>query len=302
MKNNFKKVLCGILVAVFATVSFGASVSAASMSMSPLVQDLILNPGETVTDTFTISNPGTSTDDLEFVVEVRPFSADENGEVYYGEKESWNQMIDWTTIDVNEGILAPNNSVSIEYTISVPEDAPAGGQYMAIVVSSKVNDDEGSGTVNLGESIGMAYLVFAEVSGNVDLKGEIIENDVPSLVFSGGIKASTTIKNTGNVYGTAKYTMKVFPLFSDEEVFTNEENPETGRIINGATRRHETVWAETPTFGIFNVEYTAEFAGASQTITKMVIVCPIWLMFIVIFGIMILIFWLIARSKAKRKQ
>lgn len=302
MKNKLKKILCGVFAAVFMAGFVSAPVFAeAAMTVSPRNQKIILNPGDSFDGSFTVSNPGSNTVDLDYTITVKPFYVDEEYEIYYNNNGDYNQIVDWITVKDVEGTLAPNETTEIDYTIDVPATAPAGGQYAAIVASSKVGG-EAAGALNINNSIGIAYILYAEIAGTTEKTGEILSANVPSFLFSGNIAGSSSIKNTGNVHGTAKYTLQVYPLFSDEEVYTNEEEVQEKTILPDRTLYNETVWPETPGMGIFNVVYTVDFEGVTTQVSKMVIICPIWLLFIIIFAIAALIIWLFARSKARKTR
>lgn len=273
------------------------------LSMSPLNQVMVLFPGETYNGSFNISNPESNDTDFAYVVSVKPFFVDEEYHIYYEETDNLNQIVDWITVGNSEGLLKPNQSTVIDFTIDVPDDIPSGGQYAAITVYSKEADNaagEDMG-IQINQTIGMAYIIYAELAGTTERHGDILDVDVSSFLFSGSIHGSATIKNTGNVHSQATYTMQVFPLFSGEEVFTNEEKPETDLILPGRALYHETKWDDTPWFGIFNVVYKVEFEGVTTEVNKMVIVCPVWLLFIIIFVVFALIFYFVAKAKARKK-
>ena len=276
------------------------------ISMSPPNQKIVLNAGESYTGSFRVSNAQDNEGAFKYKVNVIPFYVDDNDYIIYEDTEGYNQIVNWTNVDLSSGILPLGGTEQIDFTINVPSDAPAGGQYMAITVSSDSSDTkDGSENNELGlnmtQNISMAHIVYAEIAGTTVRQGEIASVNVPSFLLSGNIAGSSTVKNTGNTHGTAKYTLQVFPLFSNEEIYTNEENPDEKTILPNRAIYNEISWDQTPSMGIFNVVYTVEFEGVTAQVSKMVIKCPVWLIFVILFVIFALIFYFVAKAKARKK-
>lgn len=312
MKKISKIIKIGI-TAIFSVVILSSPTPAAwadenkiSMSLSPMKQSIVLNPGDTYHGSFKIVNPNSSTSDLEYEIEQKSFYVDEDYGTTFDEEDS--PIVGWTTLNSDDsGILKPNSNTDVKFTINVPESAAAGGQYEAFLVKTKkgdAEDDKMQSGAGIQEQLIMAHLVFAEITGDVTRQGEIISVDVPSFLLSGKITASSAIKNTGNIHGEAEYKLQIFPLFSNEEIFTNEEEPDSHIILPDRTLYNETVWNDTPSVGIFNVVYTVDFEGVTTQVSKMVIICPIWLLFIIIFVVVALIIWIVlkVRSHGKNKS
>lgn len=312
LKNIIKRLVVGAIVGL--GIHFAPAVSAIGngLTVSPMIQSIIVNPGESQQGTFVISNPSSATQNLYYALSVEPFYTSEDGSVSYEAKGNMNDIVNWISFDVpTEGQIEPNEAKNVIFTINVPETAPAGGQYFTIMVTEtdapKTESDEKSSDDNdrhavIKEIYRMAHLVYAEVTGNVIKKGEITDVALPNILLSGNITGSASVKNTGNVHGNASYTMQVFPLFSDEEIYTNEEKPETVIILPDRTVYHETSWDATPAVGIFNVIYTVQFGDSTEQISRMVIKCPIWLLFIVVFVIIAIIIYFVVRAKSRKRR
>ena len=303
--NWVKRGIMGVLLAVAVVAGVGYKAQAEEgyygISMSPMNQKIILTPGETSTGTFKIANPATNVGNFAYVITVGPFYVDDNYDIYYSNNGDYNQIVDWITLSRTEGELAPNEVEEVKFTINVPEDAPAGGQYAAITVTSKTPEGGTEGGLNINISQAMAHIVYAEIAGSTERHGEVIYTDVPSFLFSGNVSGTAAIKNTGNVHSTATYTLEVTPIFSNEEIYTNLEDPQTKTILPDRTLVNTVSWTETPSMGIYNVVFTTEFEGVTQQVKKLVIVCPLYLLFIIIFAIVLAVFWVVSRSKKRNK-
>ena len=303
-RKNIKSLVLGIVCSIFSVVGLAAPTFAdAGITLSPLNQKIVLTPGETYQGSFRISNQAANTEDVKYKITIEPFHVDDNYDIKYENNGDMNQMVDWIKInDSIEGNISPNEGKDIHYSVDVPKDAPAGGQYAAIKITSVPQGEDLEGGLNLKVSYGMAYIMYGEIAGTTERKGEITDISVPSFMFDGKISGTSSVKNTGNVHGEAINKLQVFPLFSNEEVYSNVEKPENRIILPGTTRTNVTTWEETPSVGIFNVVYNVEFEGVTKEVKKMVIICPIWLLVIIIAIILLLIFFIFAKSKKSKKN
>ena len=294
------------------SVLYASAEKGVIFTVSPMDEKIVLNPGDEYSSSLEIFIPDKYENDIKYNVEIAPYFVDENyNNDFNNTYGTNNELVKWISFDTPEkGRLSPGQKATIVYTINVPEDAAGGGQYASVLVSAdswqdteeSIDNGDNSDVVGaaLREEKKIAHTIYAEITGDITRQGEIVETNVSGFLLSGNIFGSSMIKNTGNVHGDAKYTLQVFPLFSDEEIYTNEEQPQDRTILPDRTLYNETAWANTPAMGIFNVIYTVEFEGVTTQVSKMVIKCPVWLLFIIIFGIITLIIWFFLIAKKRR--
>ena len=303
MKKRLTKIISAVVAAALPLLGLSTAVFADNdFSVSPMNQKIVLTPGETYRGSFKITNPDTNTADFSYIANVVPFYVDENYNPVYENNNDYDQILNWLTLDNAEGVIKPNTTEEVYFSVDVPENAPAGGQYAAITVTSNYDENAKENAVNIQAKYSIAHIIYAEVAGTTERHGDIFDVNVPSFMFDGNITGTSSIKNTGNVHGTATYTLQVWPLFSSEEVYTNEEEPEEKTILPDRILTNNTVWENTPAIGIFNVKYTVEFEGVTTEVSKLVIKCPLWLLFIILFVIIALIIWIIVRIRMNKKS
>ena len=270
-----------------------------SFSLSPMYDLISLTPGEIFESSFTIVNPAGNTSNFYYTLRIDPFTEDGNQNITATKNGHYTDMAEWIELPKTEGVVAPNSSETVPYRIVVPTDAPAGGQYASIAVGSKEDTSAEEG-FSIHEVFEMGYLIYAEVAGETIRKGNVTDVNVPGFLFSGNISGSSSITNEGNVHSASTQTLQIFPLFSSEEVFTNEEDPKTLWIMPGNTNFAKVTWEETPSVGIFHVIYNVEYEGVESKVDKYVIVCPLWLLFLIIFALALLAFRILSTKKNKK--
>lgn len=259
-----------------------------------------INPGESYTGTFKVINSGDT--DIKYRVYASGYMVSfvENNDNYsqiFDQDGPYTAVSKWFTFSKDTGNLKPGEKDEITYTINVPADAPAGGQYAAIM--AEIDNDEDQMFVSKSR---VGTLVYSSIAGETKIDAKIIDNKIPSFLFEPPVYATSLVENNGNVHLTASYSLQVFPLFSDEELYTNEEEPET-HIVMPETRRFITSkWENSPSFGIFRVVQTVKIADQESREEKLVILCPLWLIIIIIALIFMMAFWLVSRHKSRQRR
>ena len=282
-----------------------------SMTVSPPYQKIILIPGETYSGAISVFNSNNSTRALKYAVEVGSFSQrrseskdakDDYGSMDHISKSSYNQIVDWIKLGKTSGSLDPGIGEDIPYTIEVPKDAPGGGQYATIlVVDNTTNGVPGDGNIGINQAFQFASIIYAEVAGKTREEGEILENTMPSFLLNGPLMAESMVRNNGNVHTDAEYVFQVWPLFSDEEICTNEEAPETSLILP-ETERYHAQSCDLPSVGIFRAKQVVKIFGETSIVERTVIICPLWLLFLILFVIIAIVIWTVMKVRGSKKR
>lgn len=269
------------------------------LQVSPVKQKLSIEPGASYTSSFKVQNVGSQP--FNYSTEAVPYSTtDENYSPDYMTISTYSQVSSWITFDskYQTGHLEPGETIDVPFIINVPKDVPSGGQYAAIMAQTEDGNADDA-NIRVVNRVGM--ILYVNVPGQTRTEGSIIDNKVPGFLFEPPVTVTALVENTGNVESTAEYTLKIWPLFSNETVYNNEENPGTLDIMP-ETRRFSTIsWDGAPRLGIFTVEQTIKYIDQVSTVKKLVIICPIWLLFIILALVFFMIFWLISRARGRKR-
>ena len=289
----------------------------AGIFVSPMSQNIILTPGEIYTGTVSVSNTSSS-QTAKYTAKIGPYtrvkdtsiSNDDYGGFDVNTITNNNAILNWTKIDKTGSDLNPNEKDIITYTIDVPKDAPAGAQYFAILIAKKENEnsDNTNNSNKVGASITSEFqlvsTIYANVAGETVEKGSISENNMPSVLTTNKLEATSMVRNDGNIYTDATYTLQVWPLTSDEELCTNEEKAETSMILPN-TERYHVQTCNLPAVGIFRAKQVVKIFGEESVLEKTIFVCPVWLMIlavVIVVAIITAIIIIIKKNKAKKSE
>lgn len=267
-------------------------------------QRLTLEPGEVYSGTITVATPSDATGNFSYVVSVTPYSV--VGEEYAADLTTSNiysEIADWTTIENPTGTLAPNESTDIHFTIRVPESIHGGGQYATIMVSQDPSTQTSTSGATVQNLLQIASVIYADIGGEVDRTGEVLENNVPTFAFSSPIDLTALIANHGNIHTDTIFDIKITNNFTGELVYPDPDSEDyTAEIIMPETTRyivHQI--GNLPPLGSFKVSQTIYYGDSVSTVEKDLIICPLWFIFLVLFAISSVIIFIVLRIRTHRR-
>ena len=277
-----------------------------SFTVLPMSQRFFLEPGETYTGEIAVVNPADATEDFAYQAAVTPYSVTEEDYTADLTTDHNRSMITkWIKINEPTGIVAPNESRIIKFTITVPENAPSGGQYATITVASN-NNFQSSGSVSVQNIFEIASVIYANVAGETVHSGEILENNIPGFVTTIPVRLTASISNNGNVHEDATFVITVSDLFTGRVVLTTEEN--NGQynelIMPETTKQIDREVSNLPTVGIIKINQTIYYNGEVSIVEKNVIICPIWFMILfvtIIISVIVSVIMIVRKHKKNKK-
>ncbi|MBR3232918.1 hypothetical protein IKF74_01375 [Candidatus Saccharibacteria bacterium] len=278
--------------------------SSSPLAVSTGLIEVALTPGEVYEGDFLVLNPATENIISRYSITAAPLNFfDESYTPAFADPSDYNQIVDWVEIAEPKGELKPQEKHTIHYKITVPEDAPAGGQYMSFLVAAAddaTSNQQESAAVTAKSRI--AILLYSTVAGETREEGTVIENNVGAFFFDQPIKTSSLVINSGNVHIPAKYTLRIYPLFSNEEIYTNEESPKISSVIPDTTLYNEKTWEDTPLLGLFRVEQEIDFGDKYNVKSNLVLVAPTWFVIVCLLFLAALIYAIIDRVKKRKEE
>lgn len=276
-----------------------------AFTILPMSQNFTLVPGETYTGSITVVNPVNSTSDFAYSVSVSPYNV--IGEDYQADisnVSAYSKITDWITIDNPTGSIKPNESQEINFTINVPADATAGGQYAAIMVSSDPSKQESEG-VSINNVFALGSIIYADVEGEVTHEGSILQNNIPEFSTVTPVAVSALLDNHGNVHENAIFALNVTNALTGEKIFPTDEdqNNHFSEIVMPETTRYITRNIDNlPALGIVKVEQTIYYNNEVSTVSKNIVLCPIWFFFLVALVIFSIIGFIVASVRHHRRK
>ena len=255
-----------------------------SFTVMPMSQQMSLQAGKTYRGSITVSNPAESTDDFYYAASVSPYNVINNEyEADLSTKSDYSMITDWITIEEPTGHVRPNNTKQLNFLITVPENAPAGGQYAAINVRSNAPKGADGGAI-LQDVYEFASIIYADIAGETVHAGEVTENHIPGFATALPVSVSALITNTGNVHENAYITIKVKNIITGDTVYPTDDQtgefaeiimPETTRLIS----RELTGLSQ---LGLYEVTHDIEYLGETHYNTGVLMVCPLWFLILVV--------------------
>lgn len=305
----YKKVVLFLSSLILSCLFLVAPVSALEpgdvvMSLKPSEQDVELSPGSSYRGSITVSNVGRLPFDVHASV-VPYYVSDDSYNPDFITESSYTKLHTWIQLDQDTYHLEPEGSVNIGFTINVPEDVAGGGQYAAIMLASDADDGSDSAMKVTSQ---LAALIYGHINGGqMRAEGELIGHTLPNFLFNSDFNISQTVKNSGNVDFKVTQKLTIVNFFSNREVIGPDSIGDDGQylgynvstVLPGTSRTGILSWKDTPMLGLFRVTQEISFLDQEYTYSKLVLICPIWLIIIILAVLIALIVMLIIKIKKK---
>lgn len=298
------KILFSILLAlsVFAplrTSAEGIESSGDRVTVTPAKFELSGQPGEKITQTLRVTNED-SVDSL-FVISVFGLSVvNENGDVELGEAYAYpNLFSSWVKFDQNGFRFKPKETKTVNFTITIPDNAEPGGKYASIVMGMDRVNREAGDSAAMAKVVSLLMLsVAGDIRDNATIESFSITPDIGNNVeFSARVynKGNNHIKPHGQIIITNLFGQKVATIsFAGENV------------LPGAIRKMTEIW---PNDRIRFGRYTATLAttygykdNLNLSITQTFWYVPPVILVLLLFLIAIALWFLVILLIRKRLQ
>ncbi len=202
-----------------------------------IVEDVSVEPGESVTRQVTVFNSGD--EEATYYLLARNFTTQgEEGEVVISEEDFG--LATWIDFPYESLTIPAKDNQDVEYTIITPQNADAGGHFAAVFASTSPPDVERG--VGLAGNVGS--LVFVTVEGDIVEDLRIIEFYVKGdkAFFNRlPVEFEYRIENRGTVHEKPTGTITMDGWFGKTQI---NANPNENRILPSSIRRIDTVWVK----------------------------------------------------------
>ena len=244
----------------------------AILQISPGLQRLSLKPNEIAKHTVTVKN--LSDGESNILIYPTPFFySGQNSSPNFEIKNHFTKLHEWITFSTNDSTpqkeisitLSPKETKEINYMITVPDNAPGGGQYASIF--AEVTGDESQG---IKTSTRVGTILYANIDGDTITGSSIANTKVSTFSTSGIITVSADIENTGNIDFQSSTNLKASTIFGKE--LYNDTTVST--ILPETTKEISISW-DSHSIGFFKIDYQIKALDASTSNTCIVLVVPI---------------------------
>lgn len=271
------------------------------IELSPASRRVSFKPGEQKKDSLELRNTG-----------AKAVSVDVYAAAYYTDErldmgasilnDDYTKMAEWITFKNDSGeyqsritfAMYPNQTITVNYTIGVPTGVVGGGQYAIIFAEfTPIKTADEPVAIYAHSRVGMALFAFVDDEGIV--RGAEIDNIrvLDGFALNKKIYVEYTAKNTGNIDFQTSTEMAVSSIFGRElyhDIAVNTVLPER-------TENIQAVWKDTPTVGIFRMNYTIEALDIKEEGSRVIFLMSTGAICLVIVALTLVTIMIVHRRK-----
>lgn len=276
MRNRLAAVLLSSLLGLLPFVSLSpvrAQDSGNGFKISPVLFDLTLKPGESRTIIVNIENPTESPLTAKAIINDLSPSGDESGRprivTENAAQTPANSLRRLLLSQLSDILLKPKENKSVQYTITIPQDAAPGGYYGAIRFSPVITDDQS----NVALTASVATLILIKVPGQITEQVDIVQLGASNggtihRILTGAPDAiSIRVKNSGNIHEQPFGKIRVTSMLGKQVLQSEINNTDPrGSVLPDSIRRFDVPVPKHVWFGRYKVTASIAYIQGGNTL------------------------------------
>ncbi len=244
----FRLVLFSVIVVWFSVTSIAGAEEKLTLTITPPLFQLTIGPGGIWSSSVKIVN--TNSYDLTLYASVMNFEA--NGEggsgkftpiIEDGNEASVNSLAQWIEVSKKPIFIPKEKSAEIPFSVRIPENAPPGGHYAAILVGTQPLSDKSEGPVIRVSSL-VSSLLFVRIKGDVREEGNIREFSTGKTFYQKPeVDFTLRFENIGNVHLQPQGDIVIYNMWGKErgKILINQKT-HFGNVLSKSVRKFEFEW------------------------------------------------------------
>lgn len=260
------------------------------ITLSPLRNELEINPGTVIDGYFTIKN--SSDKSLEVNFDADEFNVINQQYDYAFTTES--DVTKWITFTPQKVTLAAGKSEEITYSVGVPLSTEPGGRYISLFACTDAG--QSSNGINTLQRIGS--LLYITVLGDISRTGQLVSLTSPWSI-SKNSTWSMAVRNSGTTHFRSRYNVQAQNVIGHTTIKTMSGE---ALILPGTVRSVSDSLPLPDLPGFYKYVFTIGLGDTPAVIkTNYVLYLPSWAAASVVVIIVFSVYYL-ARRYSKRRQ
>jgi len=296
MRRHYRLPIVAGLV-LFGAVAFGGGLTHAAspqaITMTPTSASPTIKPGSTYKGSLQVLNQGSTP--YSFQVYSAPYRV--KGEDYTPDftfLPTAPNVRSWFSFSTSGGQVNPGQSITVNYSVSMPANTPPGGYYAAVFAQTQY--PKTANGITLNERVGEIF--YIQAAGPVTKKGELASWQA-GIFQKPPLTAALRLENNGTIHYPAAIQVNVRDIFGRSKFSLNT----TKEVLPQTIRRVTISWNKAPAIGIFKVTGSVSFLNQHKTLpTKWVFVMSQTVRLVLGAILAVIILLGIARSAYRRRS
>jgi len=208
-----------------------------SLAVSPQILDITANPGESIDNTFRLTNASDQSVEINAIAKnFRPVG--EEGAVDITTDDTTFSIASWTTAEPQNVVIQPRTTQDFAVNIAVPANVEPGSHYGSVVFSTVPPEQEVVGALVSQE---IAPVILVKVAGDVVEAADIEEFKTGQSFYSNEntITFNSRLSNTGSVHFKPKGIITIKNMWGSQVA---ELELDRRNVLPGTIRQITTEW------------------------------------------------------------